>query len=451
MGLALSKTRKRCKKASVGYHTELDVPGSFVPPTCHDAIDVEPTDATTAPTSAPDPQQPSSSEAEVAPTDAELVCDLRSRLVELDLGISHFTGGPSQLLRPNRLIEERYVVRRALDSIFYPILTVPPEIMEEIFVFCLPEDRGEPVVPDPSVAPLVLLNVCTHWRNVALSTPRLWCSIRVNLRLQHFNNSLPLLECWLARAKSRPLSVAVVYMTYEENPSPDILIESLTRSSEQWQDVRLELPFKDLQRLDGIEGHVPLLRKLLIGPTDAFFAGMQGMRISPITAFSDAPLLREVHLVTGFPFTIELPWAQLTKLQAMPLSICECLEILEASPALVVCTLSLRQSFDTASAMRIPPLEHLEVLTLHTSGFHADLLHCLTLPALRELQFHVAPSASSEDSLLKILSFLERSAAVCSLKQIFFSGMLDLYGSQLIRDLVENGTRIGPPLDSRRR
>ncbi|KAJ7159854.1 hypothetical protein C8R43DRAFT_847044, partial [Mycena crocata] len=281
-------------------------------------------------------------------------------------------------------------------------LTVPPEIMEEIFVFCLLDYRGDPIIPDPSVAPLVLLNVCRHWRNIALSTPRLWCSLRVNLRSENFEKGLPLFECWLARARFRPLSVAVVYMNYEENPSPDILIRCLQRSSAQWQDVRLELPFKDLQRLNGIEGHVPLLRKLLVGPTDAYFAGMQGMRVTPITAFSIAPLLREVHLVTGFPFTIELPWGQLTKLQATSLSVCECLEILESSPALVECTLSLRQSFDTASATRISPLEYLQVLTLRTSGFHADLLHCLTLPVLRELQFHIASSASGEDSLTKI-------------------------------------------------
>jgi hypothetical protein len=260
-------------------------------------------------------------------------------------------------------------------------------------------------------------------------------------------------------------------MNYEENPSPNCLIESLTRSSEQWQDIRLELPFKDLQRLNGIEAKVPLLRKLLIGPTDAYFAGMQGLRITPITAFSIAPLLREVHLVTGFPFTLELPWAQLTKLQvskqsqadaaynnsnsffmqATSLSVCECLEILEASPALVECTLSLRQSFDTASATRIPPLEHLQVLILGTSGFHAELLHCLTLPVLRELQFHVGSSVSSEDSLAKITAFLQRSGALYCLKQIHFSGMLDLYGSPLIKEMVQNGTRLGPPIDFRRR
>ncbi|KAJ7471786.1 hypothetical protein FB451DRAFT_1250993 [Mycena latifolia] len=441
MGLTVSKARKHRKKASSIYPTRY-VSGSFAPgpPSdfpAHSTV-VERRQAKMASTMARAPDLPKSPSfhSEIAPsshTDAEILRDLRSQLVELDLGM-------------------RYAIRRALDSFFYPILTLPAEIIEEIFWFCLPDDSDGPLVPHPSVAPLVLLNVCKHWRSIALSTPRLWCSIRVNLQSQHFQNSLPLLEYWLTRARCRPLSVAVVYSTYEENPSPDSLIQSLTRSSEQWQDARLELPFKDLQRLNGIEGHIPLLRKLLIGPTDAYTAGMQGMRVAPITAFSDAPSLREVHLVTGYPFTIELPWAQLTKLQATSLSVCECLEILEASPALIECSLSLRQSFDTAGATRIPPLEHLEVLTLRQSGFHADLLHCLTLPVLRELQFHVASSASSTDSLLKIMSFLDRSAVTCCLKQIYFSGMLDLYGSgHLIRDLIQNGTRIGPPPDSRRR
>ncbi|KAJ6602522.1 hypothetical protein DFH09DRAFT_1125030 [Mycena vulgaris] len=438
MGLVVSKTRKRRKKASPTYRTR-GVPESSVHLPDDSPDDNAGVERTTGTTARPDLPQSFSFDTDMVSssptdaTDAEILRDLRSKLVELDLGM-------------------RYAIRRALDSIFYPILTLPREILEEIFVCCLPEDRGDPLVPDPSVAPMVLLNVCKHWRDIALSTPRLWCSIRLNLRSPHFQNSLTLLQCWLFRAKSRPLSVAVVYTTCEEDPSPEALIESLTRFSEQWLDVRLELPFKDLQRLHGIEGHMPLLRKLLIGPTDAYFAGVQGTRFAPITAFSDAPSLREVHLVTGYPFAIELPWAQLTKLQATSLSVCECLEILEASPSLVECSLSLRQSFDTANATRIPPLEHLQILTLRTSGFHADLLHCLTLPVLQELQFHVASSASSTDSLLKIISFLERSAVTGCLKQIYFSGMLDLYGTgHLIKDLIQNGTHIGPPPDSRRR
>ncbi|KAK6992090.1 hypothetical protein R3P38DRAFT_3226638 [Favolaschia claudopus] len=288
----------------------------------------------------------------VVPTNAEVLADLRARLVELNLGISHLKG---PLRRPNPLFEERYSIRRTLDSFAnHPVFRIPPEILQEIFFCCLPDDTDGPFVPSPKTAPLLLLNVCRAWREIALAAPHLWRTIRLNLPSKNYENTLTLFNLWLERARSVPYSVAVVYTDYEDKPSPDVIIEALTQTSEQWQDVRLELPFKDLQRLNALEGKVPLLRKLLIGPTDAYFTGLQGMRIPPITAFSVAPLLREVRLVTGFPFTLELPWAQLTKLQATSLSVCECLDILEASPSLVECTLSLRKSFDLMDASPIP-------------------------------------------------------------------------------------------------
>ncbi|KAK7018577.1 hypothetical protein R3P38DRAFT_2539134 [Favolaschia claudopus] len=386
----------------------------------------------------------------IVPTNAEVLADLRARLVELNLGISHLRG---PLRRPNALVEERYSIRRTLDSFAnHPVFRIPPEILQEIFFCCLPDDTDGPFVPSPKTAPLLLLNVCRAWREIALAAPHLWRTIRLNLPSKNYENTLTLFNLWLERAHSVPYSVAVVYTDYEDKPSPDVIIEALTQTSEQWQDVRLELPFKDLQRLNALEGKVPLLRKLLIGPTDAYFTGLQGMRIPPITAFSVAPLLREVRLVTGFPFTLELPWAQLTKLQATSLSVCECLDILEASPSLVECTLSLRKSFDLMDASPIPPLEHLEVFTLRTSGFHVDLLHCLTLPVLRELQFYVAPSAvSNEPNIAKVTAFLERSGAENGcLKEIRISGAYDLVTCPIMKSLVASGVRLGAPLDRRR-
>ncbi|KAJ7074462.1 hypothetical protein C8F01DRAFT_952981, partial [Mycena amicta] len=286
-------------------------------------------------------------------------------------------------------------------------LTLPPEIIEEIFVACLPADDNP--TPNPCTAPLLLLQICSRWREIALSAGRLWTSMRINLVSETVEKRISLLETWLRRTGSRPLSLALVYKNYEENPSPVRLIDCLATSSERWRDVRLELPLKDLERLHRLEGSVPNLRKLLIGPTDAYYSGMRDIRPSPIRAFSISPALREVHLVTGFPFTIELPWAQLTKLQATSLNVHECLEILAASPALVDCSLSLRQSFETGDLAPIAPLENLEVLTLRNSGFHVELLERLTLPALRELQFHISVVAAEPQNLLKIIAFLERS------------------------------------------
>ncbi|KIL67071.1 hypothetical protein M378DRAFT_52626, partial [Amanita muscaria Koide BX008] len=52
-----------------------------------------------------------------------------------------------------------------------------PEILAEIFTFCLPY---APEVPwrvertSSRNAPLLLCSVCSSWRSLAISTPRLW-------------------------------------------------------------------------------------------------------------------------------------------------------------------------------------------------------------------------------------------------------------------------------------
>ncbi|KAJ7108306.1 hypothetical protein C8R44DRAFT_531522, partial [Mycena epipterygia] len=54
----------------------------------------------------------------------------------------------------------------------YPALTLPNEITSQIFVACLPEDGR--VTPSPHTAPLLLAQICRHWRNIATSTCELW-------------------------------------------------------------------------------------------------------------------------------------------------------------------------------------------------------------------------------------------------------------------------------------
>ncbi|KAJ7740892.1 hypothetical protein B0H14DRAFT_2215752, partial [Mycena olivaceomarginata] len=60
-----------------------------------------------------------------------------------------------------------------LNSITYPILTLPPELTSEIFTHCLPAERFVDVV-NPGEAPLLLTRVCQTWRQIAISTPALW-------------------------------------------------------------------------------------------------------------------------------------------------------------------------------------------------------------------------------------------------------------------------------------
>ncbi|KAJ7612449.1 hypothetical protein DFH06DRAFT_958718, partial [Mycena polygramma] len=58
-----------------------------------------------------------------------------------------------------------------------PLVRLPVEITSKIFLQCLPEHR----MPNSWTAPMLLLNVCNTWTDIALSTPVLWASIHLDL------------------------------------------------------------------------------------------------------------------------------------------------------------------------------------------------------------------------------------------------------------------------------
>ncbi|EKM75406.1 hypothetical protein AGABI1DRAFT_16326, partial [Agaricus bisporus var. burnettii JB137-S8] len=59
-----------------------------------------------------------------------------------------------------------------------PIRRLVPEILQEIFWLCLPVAHNS--VLSAKEAPLLLGRVCSQWRRIAYSTPKLWCSLHIN-------------------------------------------------------------------------------------------------------------------------------------------------------------------------------------------------------------------------------------------------------------------------------
>ena len=57
------------------------------------------------------------------------------------------------------------------------IRRLPDDILREIFVYCLPPNRTAGMCA--TEPPLLLAHVCGRWRRVAMSTPRLWSSLRI--------------------------------------------------------------------------------------------------------------------------------------------------------------------------------------------------------------------------------------------------------------------------------
>ncbi|KAJ7228149.1 hypothetical protein GGX14DRAFT_331655, partial [Mycena pura] len=57
-------------------------------------------------------------------------------------------------------------------SIVYPVLTLPPEITSEIFIRCLPAETVDVVCTRN--APLLPMQICRTWRQIAISMRVLW-------------------------------------------------------------------------------------------------------------------------------------------------------------------------------------------------------------------------------------------------------------------------------------
>ncbi|KAJ7457920.1 hypothetical protein B0H11DRAFT_2286716 [Mycena galericulata] len=112
-----------------------------------------------------------------------------------------------------KLEHSKSLVQRQLNNARDPVAPLPAEISSEIFTQCLP------LLAEPGARniPMLLLNICNTWTDIALSTPALWAAVRVVFpRPEGF---LQLLRTWLQRARNRPLSLSLTN-TFHEGAVP---------------------------------------------------------------------------------------------------------------------------------------------------------------------------------------------------------------------------------------
>ncbi|KAJ6451765.1 hypothetical protein C8R45DRAFT_770126, partial [Mycena sanguinolenta] len=63
-------------------------------------------------------------------------------------------------------------VELRLQAVVYPILSLPTEITGRIFVECLPNSGAQRF--SRKHAPLLLMQVCRRWKDIAVSLSELW-------------------------------------------------------------------------------------------------------------------------------------------------------------------------------------------------------------------------------------------------------------------------------------
>ncbi|KAJ7188633.1 hypothetical protein C8R46DRAFT_1055359 [Mycena filopes] len=290
----------------------------------------------------------------------------------------------------------------------YPVLTLPTEIVTEIFINFLP---AYPLCP-PLVgllSPTLLTHICSLWREIALQTPALWRAIDLSLFDVPVRHQVRVATVWLLRSRCYPLSLIVGNATDGVNG----FIETIVTHRSRWEhlDVFLIPPNRAI-----LEGPLPLLRNL--SATIAFEPDSSPAQDGvPIL---EAPLLRSVRIDDIAAKSVMLPWAQLASVTLDRVYPSECLPLFTQASSLVYCELQLFHE-DPPDVPPVISLPHLETLIMK-EGYGTEAvtgyLDTFLVPALSTLQ--VAESFLGEDPIGYIRSFTSNSR--CSLRDMIVTG-----------------------------
>ncbi|KAJ7739886.1 hypothetical protein B0H16DRAFT_1890957 [Mycena metata] len=266
-------------------------------------------------------------------------------------------------------------------------------------------------------APLILLHVCTMWRDIASADSSLWAAMYFDFDTDYHRDApatelQTFLESWALRAQSRPLSVdfcgdMVSRLGAARSAAPMMRLAPKVRKlalrirGDMWEHYG--------ESSDAISW--PILESLAIQcyRSSSYIPDEHG----PNYAFALAPGLRKIHLHRTSGLAV-VAWKQLTVFYGDACSLQECTELLREAENLVECGLCI---FGDNDGDFQPPraLTHmfLRNLTLFApqEGVHivVALLPLLTLPALHT--FTLPDHKYDDNDADSFVDFLQRHSS----------------------------------------
>ncbi|KAJ6524711.1 hypothetical protein DFH09DRAFT_1189294, partial [Mycena vulgaris] len=325
--------------------------------------------------------------------------------------IRDFIAGPQreyaeltdEIYRMQRLLDELTQKRDALDGFITahlvmvsPARRLPEDIIRDVFVACLPSHRNPFIMSNES--PLLLCRICSDWRRLALSIPRLWAAVHVVILNEPKGQVLAgLLKGWLNRSGVLPLSISVVFSrvcTREDDAVPPAL-GLLTSFSRRWRNILFDFPhhgyFAAFANL--CPDDVPMLQTITVHGLDRSLSVEQldDSLSYQFMSFLDTPSLRSVTV--GYVRELrmlQLPWANLNALVVEGWISCDdAIAILRQGPALETCVLSIGPWTPITNVQESISLPHLRFLTISGALASAvvSLFAVLDVPSLRSLTY----------------------------------------------------------------
>ncbi|KAJ7061591.1 hypothetical protein C8F01DRAFT_1137833 [Mycena amicta] len=386
-----------------------------------------------------------------AAEDAE-VKDIQSILVKPTTRLASLDDEIAALQKTmDGLVNERSQLVSFIDNhkaLLSPIRRMPRDVFEEIFVACMPVTRN--CAMSSREAPLLLGRVCSAWRNICFSTPRLWARLHISQPSVVFAN-LPetnefriqcerglatlrdATEMWLARSGQCSLSISVSCSTYGLSndvfgPDKQSILNILAPFASRWEHITISgVPTTDLMRLPKLTAEdFPRLKSIIVAEGYHSHEHIHEGFWHDLRLFNAESLLRVGLLGSSFyPLSMPLRWASLLEIHihytgghhdGMPgFALDGALEVLRRCSALQTFRFSLLGT--TTDPTFLAPLEHVALRTLaveingDVSAILRHICRSFILPELRSLSFDGSSSSDPDVDVTNIdyPTFLEAS------------------------------------------
>ncbi|KAJ7441692.1 hypothetical protein FB451DRAFT_117073 [Mycena latifolia] len=370
-------------------------------------------------------------------------------------------------LRLKRLDDEITVLQKALDklaeehaglsafvethmALLSPVRRLPLDIIQEIFIACLPTHRN--CVMSALEAPVLLGRICSSWRSISLSTPRLWSRLHIveppcpynvpdwleKKRVQRLETT----QMWLDRSGNCPLSISLRCNDDSSKwGSRDQFIRALLPFASRWEHIRFTAFFSTLEIASHLtEADVPMLKSVSLSAT--YRDADDSIRWDS-NDFLRAPEISSFSLKGGSFNPIELPlhWGSLINLSITDTGIDgfltseTALQILSRCPQLRTCRLHVDGLPDIVSSRLKEPV--LELSFLHTLDLSCDnfqtvcrLFGWISFPQLRNLKLR----GTSNDGNMPYVRFLATAPLIEKL-EISNGWFSKLFLASCLRDL----------------
>ncbi|KAF7295675.1 F-box domain-containing protein [Mycena indigotica] len=318
----------------------------------------------------------------------------------------------------NALESKRAEICQRLEAYKYPVLSLPNEIITEIFSQYLPEYPSCPPLTGPG-SPTHLLGIYRLWRKIALKSPTLWRALEMDIE----NADAELANSWLQRSGSSFLSLNFDFEPFGPQHDGTPLLETILAHRKRWEYIHFRVASSYDAEIACISGEAPALVEADIASwgSDADWEAEPG---PTSISFHNAPRLRSI-CVGDVRFTPQsIPWAQLTTVVLYYVAMTACIPVLAQAESLRYCRLVFKDISGVSQPQGVPlTLPRVEILVLldpfrpHDPDSENNVLANLTLPSLQKLEISgcLLPY-DNQNSVEAIRSLISRSA--CSLRHL---------------------------------